>query len=78
MRILNPNANIAGEKASRSVSHLIPKRSTKKTGLTQLALLSQRSEDAIEETRLPPEVNHHGILERVLLLSTVKSSHSES
>lgn len=78
MRILNPNANIAEEKASRSASHLIPKRSKKTTGLTQLALPSQRSEDAIVETFLPPEVNLHGILERVLSLSTVKSSHSES
>jgi hypothetical protein len=78
MQTLNSNANIAAEKVSRSVSHLIPKRSKKKTGLTQLALPSQRSEGAIVETFLPLEVNLHGILERVLLLSTVKSSHSES
>lgn len=78
MRILNSNANIAEEKASKSASHLIPKRSKRRTGLTQLALPSQRSVDAIVETFLPPEVNLHDILERVLLLSIVKSSPSES
>jgi hypothetical protein len=78
MRILNLNANIAEEKASKSVSHLILKRLKKMAGLTQLALPSPRSEDAIAETCLPQEVNLHGILGRVLLLSTVKSSHSES
>ena len=77
-RILNPNASIAGEKASKSVSHLIPKRSWKMAGLTQLALQSQRSEGATVETSLPLEVNLHGILERVRLSSTVKSSLSES
>ena len=78
MRILNPNASIAGEKESESVSHLIPTRSRKMTGLTQLAPQSQRNEDAIVETCLPPEVNLHGILERVRSSSTVKLSLSES
>ena len=78
MRILNPNASIAGEKESKSVSHLIPTRSRKMTGLTQLAPQSQRNEDAIVETCLPPEVNLHGILERVRSSSTVKLSLSVS